>query len=234
MKVGIMQPYFFPYIGYFQYICAVDKFVFYNDVAFIKQGWINRNRILVNGEPSLFTVPVEQISSFRSIRDTKIHTLSFSRWKNTWLKTIEQNYKKAINFRDVFPLINAVINESTGTIGTLAEISVMKVLDYLNIPLPEFLQVESFQNDHLHAQERVLDICKQLNAEVYINPMGGTDLYSKEDFRKAGLELFFIQSKLTQYQQFNKAWTPSLSIIDVLMHNTSEEINGMLLNYELV
>lgn len=234
MKAGIMQPYFFPYIGYFQYICAVDRFVFYDDVAFIRQGWINRNRILVNGEPFLFTVPVEQISSFRSIKETKIHEAGFLKWKTTWLKTIEQNYKKAKCFDEIFALIHTVLDETPHSIAGLAERSVIKVLVYLKARLPEFVKVETFENDHLHAQERVLDICRQLNADVYINPAGGMELYHKEDFKMQGTELFFLHCRPTQYRQFNFPWMSSLSIIDVLMHNTVEEVSVMLFNYDLI
>lgn len=233
-KAGIMQPYFFPYIGYFQYICTVDKFVFYDDVAFIKQGWINRNRVLVKGEPFLFTVPVEQVSSFRSIKETKIHQPGFFKWKTGWLKTIEQNYKKAKCFNEVFSLIHAVLEEAPDSIGVLAERSVMSVLVYLNVRLPEFVKVETFKNEHLHGQERVLDICRQLHADVYINPVGGMELYHKDDFRERNTAVYFLQSVQPRYPQFEFPWVPALSIIDVLMHNTVEEVSAMLFNYELI
>src|SRR5690606_28909470 len=132
-RIAIMQPYIFPYIGYFQLINAVDTFVFYDDVNFIKQGWVNRNSILVNNKDMLFTVPVAKISSFSEIKDTRLDHVNYSIWRNKFCKTLIQNYKKAPFFNEVYPLIRKILDNKIDTIGELAIISIINTCEYLDM-----------------------------------------------------------------------------------------------------
>src|SRR5208283_1135183 len=120
MKLAIMQPYLFPYLGYFQLIAAVDKFVLYDDVAFIKQGWVNRNQILLHGKPHLFSVPLQGASSNKTIRDTLVSFHEYPRWKDKFLKTITLAYSKAPQFEPTRSLLSDVIDSNFGNIGELA------------------------------------------------------------------------------------------------------------------
>ena len=235
MKLAIMQPYFMPYIGYFQLIKAVDKFIIYDDVTYIKQGWINRNQLLINGEARKFTIPISNGSSNNLIKDVVISNMVFDKWKITFYKTLMSSYRRAPYYNNVLDLMDRIINCSTNYISELAVHSIEETLKYLNISRDIVRSSEVYNNNNeLMSQNRVLDICKKESAKTYINPIGGQELYSQEIFRHHGLELFFIKTKEFKYQQFTNEFVPWLSIIDVLMFNSSEEINEMLDNYELI
>ena len=234
LTLGIMQPYIFPYIGYFQYIAATDLFVLYDDVAFIKQGWVNRNRILLNGTPYTFTVPVSSISSFRKIRETSLHEHSMDKWKKTFKTTLFHAYNRAPNYPDIAPLIESIVMKPHKTIAEFATASIVEFCSFLEIKTNLILNPDQFKNAHLQAQERIIDICKQTGAKKYINPIGGVTLYTASDFMANGIELKFIKSKLPEYLQYDFNWVPSLSIIDVLMFNTKFQVQEMLNEYTLL
>jgi hypothetical protein len=231
MTIAIMQPYIFPYIGYFQLINAVDKFIIYDDVNFINKGWINRNRILVSGQPHLFTIPLKNAS-----QNKLIHEVELSRsepWQKKFLKTIQQSYQKAPNYCTVFPLIEEIVNYPANNIGAFATFGLRKICSYLEINTEIVPSSTIYNNSNLKAQERILDICAQENATHYINPIGGMELYSKEKFQEAGIKLNFIQSTGGTYTQFKNAFVPWLSIIDILMFNDVEKVGVLLKEYEL-
>lgn len=234
MRLALMQPYLFPYIGYFQLLRAVDRFVVYDDVTYIKGGWINRNNILLAGKPFLFTVPVLNVSSFTAIRDTEISYKA--PWAEKLLKTVQQAYRKAPYYTTVHPLVEGVLASGEKTIGALATRSIRTVADYLGLSTEIKPTSSSYGNNALSAQARVLDICRQEGAAEYINSIGGQALYSKDDFRERGINLYFLRSGATPYTQGtgNTPFVPNLSIIDVLMHNSTEETRALLDNYELV
>jgi hypothetical protein len=236
MKLGVMQPYFFPYLGYFQLVCAVDKFIAYDDVNFIKQGWINRNNILCQGRPLLFSIPLEKQSSFAKIYEVETSKLLYDKWKVSFLKTIENNYKKAPFYTPVYNLIDATLNCSEGKkrVSEIALLSMQHVLTYLGIHQNIQCSNGMYQNTNLTSEARVIDICKKEHATVYINPIGGLDLYSAAAFRDQGLDLKFIKPKLAQYKQLNNEFIPGLSIIDVLMFNPVNTVKEMLNDYELI
>ncbi len=234
MKVAIMQPYFLPYIGYFQLINAVDKFVFYDDVNFIKKGWIHRNNLLVNGEAFLFSIPCKAISQNRHINQIELDFDSKS--KDKFLKRIELAYKKAPYFDMVYKEIEQlVLKSNASTISTFAIDSVKIVCDYLDIKI----QFVISSNGHSESQGepkqmRLINVAKKENAETYINPIGGLDLYSKEDFKKSGLELRFLSPEPIQYRQFGNDFVSNLSMVDVLMFNDKQTINKFLASYKLI
>jgi hypothetical protein len=233
MKLGIMQPYIFPYIGYFQLIKAVDRFVVYDDVAFIKQGWINRNRILLNGEPHTFTVPLKNASSFVTIGNTGINQDIYLIWCSKFLKTITQAYSKAPYYNEIFELISLVLFEPSDTISNLATNSLIKTCEYLKITTEFVRSAKHYLNSDLKAEVRVIDICKKEKADIYINPIGGKELYDKADFKQAGLDLFFLRTSNITYGQRAFKFVPWLSIIDVMMYNAPETITGFLNDFEL-
>jgi hypothetical protein len=224
MKIAIMQPYFFPYIGYFQLINAVDKFVIYDDVNFIKQGWINRNYIMLNEHVQLFSLPVKDISSFRKINETQINTQDFRRIKKKILKTIQQAYSKSLNYETIFPVIENTLNIQSDFISDYAKESIFAVIDYLNINTKIIKSSEIYNNSNLNSWKRIVDICKKENSDNYINPIGGKTLYDISDFRKSTIELEFLQTQ----SDLSK-----LSIIDMLMTKTKAEIKENLYKYEL-
>jgi hypothetical protein len=232
MILAINQPYVFPYIGYFQLLNAVNTFVVYEDVTFIKQGFINRNRILVNNTAFLFSVPIHNISSYELIQHTKIDIRNYEIWKTKFTKTLLQSYSKAPYFTHCFDLVQGVINSSPSTISTLAIDSIKAVQNYLQIPTLIKTSV-GYDNQNLHSKDRVLDICYREQATVYINADGGRELYSRTLFKEKGVELRFIKSRNTAYKQFGKPFVPWLSIIDIMMFNSPAEIKNMLLDCEI-
>lgn len=234
MKLAIMQPYFMPYIGYFQLINLVDKFVFYDDVTFIKQGWINRNQILINDQAKLFSVPLSNASSHTLIKDVLISDIRYEKWKKSFLSTIMFNYKKAKNYEIVEALIERILLTPPKTISDLAIKSVIEMSNYLDLDTEFDVSSQNYGNTHLSGQDRVLDICQKENANTYINPIGGMELYSRDIFSERKIELMFISAHKTIYKQFSSDFIPFLSIIDVLMFNDKKQVLEMLNNFDLV
>lgn len=229
MRVGIMQPYLFPYLGYYQLIKAVDTFVIYDDVNYIKQGWINRNRILMNGSDFMFTINLRGSSSFKKINEIEVignnHKLT---------KTIEQAYCKAPFFKDVFPLIAHILMDKEPNLARYLTNSLNNVIEYLNIRVSVLISSEIEKDTSLKGAEKSIDICRKLKTTNYINAIGGQELYSKEMFAENGLILNFIKSNPIVYTQFKNQFVANLSIIDVMMFNSPSEISRMLDNYELI
>jgi hypothetical protein len=233
MKLAIMQPYFFPYIGYFQLINAVDKFVLYDDVNFINKGWINRNRILVNGKPQLFTMPLENASQNKLIKD--INLVADNKWKFNLMKTIQFNYKKAPFYKEVCSLVENIVWNNEPNLSVYIFNSLQIICNYLNIFTAISPTSFHYNMAHLKASDKILNICLQEKSTHYFNPIGGIELYDKKIFRNNGIELFFLQPSFTEYFQFNNNFIPWLSIIDVMMFNSNEEIkNNMLTKFELI
>jgi hypothetical protein len=229
MKVAIMQPYFFPYIGYFSLIKVVDLFIFYDDVNYIKGGWVNRNRILINSEAKYLTLNVKNGSPNKLINE-----IEFDDNRQKLLKTIEQNYKKAPYFKQVWPLLETNLKLKTTSLADIAINSVRSVTNYLGMKTKfEISSVSYPETKGLERSERLKQICRKTHADTYINAIGGIDLYDKNDFLKNHINLQFLKPQLLQYKQYKETFIPGLSIIDVLMFNSIEDINKMLDQYQL-
>ncbi len=231
-KIGIMQPYFFPYLGYWQTLNAVDKYVIYDDVNYIKNGWINRNNILLNGQKHLITIPLDGASPFSLINQIK--TTPRMNEKEKILKTIEAAYKKAPYYEKVFQIIRDVIMEESCLISKALIKQFRDVCKYLDIKTELIISSELKKDNSLKAQDKVIHICKLLGGTKYINAIGGQELYSGPDFAKEGIELSFMKTNFTPYKQFKNEFIPGLSMIDILMFNSPEEIRYMLNQYELI
>lgn len=231
MKLAVMQPYFMPYIGYFQLINAVDRFVILDDVNYINKGWINRNRILINGKDGLFTIPLKGSSQNRLICEIEIADID--NWKSKLLRTIYYNYSKAPYFREIFPLVENIVLCSEKSITAYNYNSICIVNQYLTIGTEIIPSSKVYKNNNLRGQERILDICQKEEATVYINAANGFRLYSKREFANNNIELLFIIPEIMEYSQFNKEFIPGLSIIDVLMFNPVSVIQEYLNNFKL-
>ena len=232
MKVSIMQPYFFPYIGYFQLIANSDVFVIYDDVNFIKKGWINRNSILVNNTSYLFSMPLQNVSQNKHINEIFISDLD--KWKRDLLKTISSSYKKAPFYQDVYPLIEKIISFDELNLALYIQYSLQNLCEYLNLNTKLIMSSEIVKNNDLRGENKIIDICLQLGATQYVNAIGGFELYTKENFRVKNIDLKFIKSENIVYQQFKNEFVPWLSIIDVLMFNSKNQVISMLNEYDLV
>jgi hypothetical protein len=231
MRVGIMQPYIFPYIGYYQLVNAVDTFVFLDDVYFINRGWINRNNLLVNGRAALFTIPLQNASQNRLINSI---ATAVSSWKEKTLKTIEMAYKKAPYYQQVLPLIQESFADEGALISDMAKKSIQLVAAYLQMETRFIASSSQYDNADLKGADRIINISQKEGASDYINPIGGLDLYNKEQFEARNIRLHFIKTNPIVYSQGKHEFVPYLSMIDVLMFNSVEQISNLLNEYELL
>lgn len=232
MKLAIMQPYFFPYLGYWQLIHAVDRFVIYDDVNYIKGGWVNRNRILINGEPSYFTIPLQQASAYKRICDLSI--LPAVSWCDKMVKMVSNTYRKAPFFADVFPVFEKIIRYQADNLSDYLVYQLQTLSQFMGITTEFVATSRCYQNSYLSGQVRVLDICEREGAAVYINPQGGQGLYDGGSFRDAGINLEFIVMRILPYKQRSAGFIPYLSIIDALMEIGTDEITKHLGAIELI
>ena len=229
MRLGIMQPYFFPYLGYWQLLANVDKYVVYDDVTYIKGGWINRNNFLINGQKNLLTMQLEKASSYTLIKDIAIKD-DFVKF----LKTIEMGYKKAPFFEDIFRLLKDICQCPDKKLGQFLFNSHIKICEYLGIDTELILSSSFDKHTELKGKDKVISICKQLGADEYINAIGGQELYDKKEFAENGIRLNFLQANLREYRQLKNEFVAGLSIIDIMMFNSKEEIKEMLNDFKLV
>jgi hypothetical protein len=229
MKLGIMQPYLFPYIGYWQLIKAVDSYVIYDDVTYIKGGWINRNNYLINGKKQLFTIKLKNAGSYRLINEIEIID-DF----NNFIKMLQNNYAKAPCFKDVMELIQGITVFDKTNLSLFITNSFRIILKYLNVKTNLILSSSLAKDVSLKGKDKVLSICKLLVASDYYNAIGGYELYDKDAFSKQGINLYFLKTNIMSYKQFKNDFIPGLSILDVMMFNSVDTINQMLDSYDLV
>lgn len=233
MTVGIMQPYFLPYIGYFQLINAVDKFVIYDNIEFTKKGWINRNRILVNGKDEYITLPLKKDSDYLNIHQ-RILADSWSSDRKKILNRIKETYRKAPLFKEAFPVLEEILLFDAVNLFEFIFFSIKRIVDYLEIRTSFVISSTVPINHDLKASEKVLALCKAINADIYINPIGGTELYNKDVFQASTITLQFIKANPILYKQFSADFVPWLSIADVMMFNDRSQIQHFLNEYSLV
>lgn len=233
MKIAVMQPYLFPYIGYWQLINAVDKFVLLDDVNYITRGFINRNTILLNGKPYRFAIPINKASQNRLIKDTQFR---FDRKeKEKFLRQISSAYRKSPYYQNIMPLIENIIFFGEDDVTSYIQNSIEEIKKYLEIDNEIYRSSWINKNETLKTQDRIIEICKKEQADIYINPSGGRKLYDHESFEREGIELFFLDPKTENiiYKQGECEFQPNLSIIDILMFNDVFTIRKFLNQYEL-
>ncbi len=227
MRLAVMQPYFFPYIGYFQLVNAVDEFVIYDNIEFTKKGWINRNRILVNGKDAYITLPLKKDSDYLDVRGRYLAD-TWTTERGKMLNRIRESYRKAPQFNKVYPVIeNAILFEDHNLFNFILH-SLSQINAYLGISTSVIISSAIEMNHELKAGEKVMELCKARGADSYLNPIGGMELYSRETFKSAGIGLQFLKSDYRSYKQFDNEFIPWLSIIDVMMFNDGEEMKKML------
>lgn len=256
MKLAIMQPYFMPYLGYFQAIAAVDKYILYDQLTYILNGWINKNRIRQRNMPaSLIVVPIKNKSSHTLIANTLID--NSKPWQKKILKSLQFGYSKAACYHEVLPLIEEILSKEYTTISELNCSSIKRICQFLDIQTEidsdidryldlEMRLVDIESNDysrftHLHTMPikkvaRALEICRQEESDFFVNAIGGQELYDKTEFKQYGIDLYFIKMNDIQYSQncTDGSFEPNLSVIDVLMHNGKEGTKKLLNEYTLI
>ncbi|HRK84936.1 MAG TPA: WbqC family protein [Alcaligenes faecalis] len=220
MKTVIMQPYFFPYIGYYQLARKADKFIFLDNVNYIKKGYINRNSITSNNEKTTFTIPINKASQFKKINEL-FYIDDFSKF----LKQIFFSYKKHEYFHEIYEIIEKICLDNDNNVANKNALSIREIFNYLEIPFNSDFSSNIPINKELTGENRIIELCRQLNTATYINAEGGKTLYHEENFKKNEINLEFHNSQIRPYEQKTKVFIPYLSIIDVLMNNGKKTKN---------
>lgn len=228
-----MQPYFFPYIGYFQMMNTADEFVIYDNIQFTKKGWINRNRILAKNTDSTISLNIKKDSDYLNIIDRELADIWISE-RIKMLNKIKASYRKAPYFDDVFLLLERCLMHEENNLFNFLRHTLVQTKNFLGIDTP-FITSSSIKIDHkLKAEKKVIAICKERRSSYYVNPIGGLDLYNKEDFKNEGINLHFLKTSTIEYNQFDNKFISNLSIIDILMFNSKESIQKKLKSFTLL
>ncbi|WP_318443298.1 WbqC family protein [Photobacterium leiognathi] len=231
MKLAVMQPYLFPYIGYYQLAYCSDMFVFYDDVTYIKNGYINRNSVLTKNGRQLFTLPVNNASSFTLIKD-----LDFSNNVKKILSSIQQAYSKAPYFSDVYPIVEKILKSENRNVAYMTSQSIIEVFKYLEVDFKyTYSSLVEYDNTQ-DAKNKLYQFCDIFNSNEYINTIGGKELYHKDDFIEQGINLGFISCCDIKYKQFNNNsdFESNLSMIDILMNENKKNIKEVLSRFKIV
>ena len=231
-SLAIMQPYFLPYIGYWQLMQAVDEFIVYDDVQFSKGGWINRNRLLLGGRAHTFTLPLRKGRLGDKINERYLSD-SHAEAGRSILSKIRQAYSAAPFFANAMPVIELIMTADEPNLADFIFASLVQIQRYVGLDTRLLRSSELNEGQGLRADDRVLEICKARHARRYVNAPGGRSLYDKETFRKQGLDLKFIEPQAIAYSQFGGDFVPWLSILDAMMFNDPAAIREMLTCYTL-
>lgn len=234
MKLGIMQPYFLPYLGYWQLMHCVDTFVIYDDVNFIKGGWINRNRYLYQNQPKIFNIIMQDASSFKKINEIGLmqSNNSYNPMKKM-MSTFAMAYRKAPYYDETVSLLEQIASYKETNMSRFIENSLRVISNYLDITTNILVSSDLEKTEGLAKEKRVIDICKRLEADIYVNAIGGKELYNAGEFGENGIILKFIKMNSIEYPQFGGTFVPNLSIVDVLMFNGREKTKQLLNEYTL-
>lgn len=234
-KIAIMQPYFFPYIGYFLLINQADKFIFFDTPQYIRRGWVNRNRILKSKtDITYITVPVKKSSRDTTIMNTEID------YSNNWRETILGQlvfYKKlAPNYNNVIDLVKSLLENKVSTISELNIYTTIEICKYLNIDssFDTFSQMSISLPKINEPDEWALYITKELGYQIYLNPPGGISFFDVNKYTRENIELQFLKATLEPYIQKIGHFESGLSILDIMMFNSEKEIKSMLNNFEVI
>lgn len=226
-KIAAMQPYLFPYLGYFQLIAAADAFVIGDNLQYVKESWINRNRILVSRQEKLLTFPLKKSAHTARINE-RFFADDFDQEIASILARIATSYRKAPCFKQAYPLLESVLRHDERNLSRYAEHAIASLCAYIGIDTPLHTASRLGIGECTDKQDRVVRTVSRLGGTVYINPIGGLSLYDADYFRAHGIELLFHKMGDVRYRQFGDAFHPSLSIIDVLMFNSREQVRDML------
>lgn len=232
MKGAIMQPYFLPYIGYFQLIASVDQFIVYDNIKYTKKGWINRNRMLLNGTDAMFSLPLKKGSDSLDVVEREL-AADFDRTK--LLNQFKGAYGRAPQFELTYPVLERIVRHEDANLFRYIHHSIARLCEHLGIKTEIRITSEIAIDHELKGQDKVLALCKAAGADTYINTIGGVELYAKDDFRIQGIDLQFIKARPFEYAQFGAPFVPWLSIVDVLMFNPLNTVRAFINeNYELI
>jgi len=236
MKIGIMQPYFFPYLGYFSLIKYTDQFILLDVVQFIRHGWIERNRILKSGQEGWNYIRISLIRHEREATIKDILIREDENWRELIFRQLEHYKKKAPFYEKTIDFLQGCFKVTFVSIAELDAFLLEQVCQYLGISK----KITLFSKMNLNIEEVkepddwALNICIALHATEYINPAGGMEIFDKNKYSKKNVTIKFLKNKLIPYNQFRIKFESGLSIIDALMFNSPESVNQMLDEIQLL
>ena len=226
-KISVMQPYFFPYLGYWQLLHEVDTFICFDDVNFINKGWINRNKIIMNGQETMITLNLSKAS-----QNKKINEIDIFGNNESMLKTIDLSYRRSLNYLLLMPILEGILRFEEKNLAIFLANSIHKISALLKINTTIISSSEF--GLPFSGKEKIIPMCKVQNGAHYVNPIGGIDLYKHDEFNAHGLRLSFLQSDILPYSQNSKLFISKISIIDFLMNVAEENWTKHLNSYRLI
>jgi len=224
MTISSNQPYFMPYLPYWQLIDCADLFLVGDDFSYRKSSWIPRNRILVNGRVQFFRIELRHQSSNTLIRDMEIVPPDLS----VKLRTLEMAYHKAPCFAEGYALCERVLRFPSGNLCEFLTASIKEVCKYMYIDTPIGFTSDVPGNSEFRNKERIYHLCKYYGADTYVNATGGQALYDYDGFRSHGLRLAFLRTEIPAYKQLSDRFVPGLSVMDAVMFLSREQLRDML------
>ena len=231
MRLGLQQPYFFPYLAYFQLLFAVDRFVAYDDVNWIHGGWIHRNRLAAHDGPQWFTIPTRGASRHVPLDTVKV---AAGRWREKMFRTLEQSYARAPFREPVLRMVERTLATPSPFVADIAVASLEHVRDYLGYTTPIHRARNRYEASAARGEERVIAICRAEGATEYLNAIGGLALYDRQLFDQEGITLRFLQGRYENTVETDDQGRVTLSIIHLLMYSTIEQVRTMMNAYDLV
>lgn len=228
----MMQPYLFPYLGYFQLIAAADVFVLGDDLQYIRSGWVNRNRILCSGKAKLITFPLKRDRHDLAINKRELSDL-YAEDVERLLTTLQLSYCRSPYYAQVMPLLERLLTFPVKNLAVYIEHSIREMCSYLHIDTPIFRGSDIDIAAPTDKQDRVLKIVEKLEGDRYLNPIGGMELYDPNFFEREGVALRFFKMDPIEYRQYKGPFVSNLSIIDVLMFNCVEQVQELLKCYSV-
>jgi hypothetical protein len=235
MKLAIMQPYFFPYLGYFGLIKHSDRFIIFEIVQFMRHGWIERNRILKVGEGwQYIRAPLAKHSQKTAIKEVRINNNEL--WQNKILQQLVHYKHRSPYYKEVIGFLENALSFKTDSITELNAHLLAETCKYIGISFCReiFSEMNIAIEKASAADEWAINICKALAADTYINPPGGMDIFDRGKYVRANINLQFLKVNLKPYKQWGGTFEKALSIIDVMMFNKPEEIQAMLDDYQIL
>ena len=230
-----MQPYFFPYLGYFAIMHYVDKWIVFDEAQYIYHGWINRNRILnYNKDWQYVTAPIQKHSRDIKIKDVVL--ANHIQWRDKLLAQLQQYRKRAPYFSSVIEVVREAVNVQEESLSALNTHVLRAICGYLGISVT--IEVFSKRNWDIgevqEADEWALRISESLGAKQYVNPPNGKMFFDEAKWSKSEIELRFLKIRELEYSQKNAAFIPNLSVIDVMMFLEPAHIREAMERYDFI
>ncbi len=210
---------------------AVETYVLSDDAQFTKGGFMHRNRILIQGEPKWFIVPLQRASHKLAIAERKI---AAGPWATSLLSSLRASYRRAPCFDEVYPLVEEILRDHGENFADLLVRSSTLVARHLGIEARFLRGVDLRVSDELRGAAHVIEECRMLGATEYLNREEGRHLYDAADFAAHGIRLRFFRAALREYPQPASPFVPGLSVLDFLMRVRPEDRAEYLDAFEVV